>query len=40
MIERSVEKPGATISAGKAYDTSDFVDLLKQRRLKAHIVLV
>ncbi len=37
MIERSVRKPGATIGADKGYDTAEFVDLLKQRNLKAHI---
>jgi transposase/IS5 family transposase len=37
MIERSVKKPGATIGADKGYDTAEFVDLLKQRKLKAHV---
>ncbi len=37
MIERSEKQPGATIGANKGYDTAEFVDLLKQRKLKAHI---
>ena len=37
MIKRSVKQPGATIGADKGYDTAEFVDLLKQRNLKAHI---
>jgi hypothetical protein len=37
---RPIRKPGAMIGADKGYDTAKFVDLLKQRRLKAHIARV
>ena len=37
MVERSIDKPGATLGADKNYDTKDFVAAMRKRKVTPHV---